>query len=477
MWHGDIFTCKPFGIFGGGVTARGVKLLLEKYDYQYIVYDKNSEKHDNFTDIDAQQHSFIIVSPSFLPHHPWIKIAARNSCCCITEIELAQYFTNANIIAITGTNGKTTITKFLSEFFNYNHLTAYAAGNIGLPLCELLSKTEIKDSDIIFYEMSSFQAASVKKCNLAGLIWSNYYPSHLNIHTSETEYLLSKYKLLRFLTSKIFICGESVIHVCKEKHLSLPQFTHVCTRNELNKFYDNTDSFCQLLPTNVDITPENNHLIENQTTCPVPFNSFPQMENFHIIKTFCQCFFKNYERKLSLNTKAKLDESEINLTNFKLQNLSKSLINFASHFQLPRYRLEFLGNINGNLFWNDSKCTNFHALNAALQNFSEPIIWIGGGRSKGENLNDIIPIVKDKVEMALLIGEVADELKKLLKNYNICAINIKRIENLKKFIKKACILRKNIVLSPSFASFDQFQSFEKRGECFEKIVLELKNDE
>ena len=556
MLRNDRFAGEIFGIFGDGVTARGVKLLLKKLNLEYIIYDKNSATNNIFSDNNARQHKFIIASPSFLPHHQWVQIATKNHCKILTEIELAQHFTNAKIFAITGTNGKTTTTKFLSEFFThnnftnnlhnnindpcthknhnnftYNNITAYAAGNIGLPLCELLATKEIYDDDIIFYEMSSFQAASITNLNLSGIIWTNYYPSHLNVHASEHEYLHAKYNLLNFLTTKIFIYGESVAEICNKNNLPLPEFTQICTRKNFNSL--NTDEIEKNFPQNNETFSDNknnfyddnssytprvysqpgliNSFLQQETeqltsTSPqkkeslnsvsqkytdpfdsftqqetyqsnfathnyaCPFNSFPQQENFQIIKQFCEEFCKNYSEIYNNNiNRAYLEKTNVN-------NLHIALDEFAKHFTLPKYRLEFLGKIAGNFYWNDSKCTNFHALQAALNNFSEPVIWIGGGRSKGENLSDIIPIVRNKVEIALLIGEVAESLENLLKKYNICAINIKSIENLKNFIKKACILNKNVVLSPSFASFDQFSSFEERGKFFEKIVLELKNE-
>jgi UDP-N-acetylmuramoylalanine--D-glutamate ligase len=176
------------------------------------------------------------------------------------------------------------------------------------------------------------------------------------------------------------------------------------------------------------------------------FEDYPQRENFALIKKFCASYNIPPETILSV----------------------------AKKFQKPKYRLEKMGLIRGNTYWNDSKCTNFTALDGALKNFpQEKIIWIGGGQSKGENLANIIPVLKGKIEIALLIGATGMPLAGLLQKYKINAIYLENIECAINWIKNACLFGKNVVFSPAFSSFDQFLNYVERGKFFEKCIFDL----
>jgi UDP-N-acetylmuramoylalanine--D-glutamate ligase len=134
-----------------------------------------------------------------------------------------------------------------------------------------------------------------------------------------------------------------------------------------------------------------------------------------------------------------------------------------------------MGIIRGKTYWNDSKCTNFAALDGALKNFPhEKVIWIGGGQSKGEDLAEIVRILKGKIEIALLVGATGIPLVNLLQKHKINAIYVGNLENAINWIKNACLCGKNIVFSPAFSSFDQFVNYVERGKFFEKCIFDLK---
>jgi UDP-N-acetylmuramoylalanine--D-glutamate ligase len=407
---------EPLAILGNGISAQGLQKLCQKLDLKFVIYDQNPEKGEVFTGKNVKNHKIVIGSPSFLPDHPWIIQAHKNQLLYLSELDFASLWCAAPIVAITGTNGKTTITTFLTEVFNRHSIRAFSAGNIGQSLSELIAKETLKSDDLIFCETSSFQAESVQLIHFAHLIWSNFAPNHLNMHGTMRKYFLAKYHLLSRLgeNSRIFL-GQSVLQWARKFQIAVPERAAIVTPN------------CDVKGT--------------------AFEVYPQRENFALIKKFCTVY----------------------------SIPAATVLAMAKSFQKPKYRLENMGTIRGNIYWNDSKCTNFAALDGALKNFpNEKVIWIGGGQSKGENLADMVAILDGKIEIALLIGEMGIPLADLLQKHKMDAIYVEHIENAMNWIKDACLFKKNILFSPAFSSFDQFSNYVERGKFFEKCIFDLK---
>lgn len=401
----------PIAIFGNGVSAQGAILLLKKIGLPFVIYDENPEKGLPFDRSAAQQHRWAICSPSF-SNHPWRVLAQTQGIRCLSELDLASLYTQAPIVAITGTNGKTTITTFLTEFFQKNGIRAWSGGNIGRPLCEVVALEQPQAEDFIFCEVSSFQAELSQYITFAHTIWTNFSPNHLNVHSTLEDYFRAKYRLVseRLHPNGSVFCGMSVAQAAQQMGYALPK----------------------------------NTCIVEAHTAPGAFAVAPQWENYALIEAFCRTLY---------------------LPSPKHE---------AETFTRPPYRLEDLGVINGNHYWNDAKCTNFAALKSALQNFKQPVIWIGGGRSKGENLQDIPAILKGHVQLALLIGETGEILEPILQAAQIQAMNVKNIKSALMYIKNACITGKAIVFSPAFSSFDQFENYMARGKSFQAHVFSLR---
>ncbi|MDR1366922.1 MAG: UDP-N-acetylmuramoyl-L-alanine--D-glutamate ligase [Puniceicoccales bacterium] len=407
---------RPIAILGNGVSAQGLRKLFTKLDLEHIIYDQNPKKGESFTKDNIKNHEIIICSPSFLPNHPWVILARQNGLLCLSELDFASLWCEAPVVAITGTNGKTTITTFLTKLFNRCGVRAFCGGNIDQPLSELVATETLKFNDLVFCETSSFQAESSQLIRFTHLIWSNFAPNHLNMHGTIRRYFLAKYRLLACLREDArILCGQNVRQWAHKFQIAMPEKMQVIASK-----YDAEGT---------------------------AFRDYPQRENFALIKKFCS-----------------------------MHNISsETVLAEAKNFQKPKYRLENMGIIRGNAYWNDSKCTNFAALDGALKNFPrEKVIWIGGGQSKGEDLKDIIPILKGKIEIALLIGETGIALADLLQKHKIDAIYVESIKNAIDGIKKACFLKKNVVFSPAFSSFDQFLNYVERGKFFEKCIFDLK---
>ncbi|MDR2200575.1 MAG: UDP-N-acetylmuramoyl-L-alanine--D-glutamate ligase [Puniceicoccales bacterium] len=410
----------PVAVLGNGVTAKGIRSLLEKLDLRSTLYDQNPQKGENFDGEKIRQHNVIIGSPSFLSHHPWVRLVKKSQKHYWSELDFASLWCGVPIVAVTGTNGKTTVTSFLCEIFNHFGRRAFTAGNIGRSLSELVATETLNREDIVFCETSSFQGENLEIFVPERLIWTNFAPNHLDHHRGLEDYFRAKYRLVQRLwvgheccDDRLF-CGKSVAFWAKRFRLKMPEETH--------------------------------YLAPKSSPTGTSFDDFPQRENYAIVEDFCRCY--------GIPENVVLGEAE--------------------HFRRPRYRLEPMGMVGGNGYWNDSKCTNFAALKGALSNFSKNVIWIGGGRFKGEKLEDLVPILKGKVRQAILIGETGMELEKILLRQKISAVYVKTIENGIRHIKNTCFSGENIVFSPAFPSFDQFSNFEERGKFFEKCIFDLK---
>jgi UDP-N-acetylmuramoylalanine--D-glutamate ligase len=363
-------TEEPIAIFGNGVSGQGLQKLCLKLALKCVFYDQRPERGEIFTEESAKRHGIAICSPSFLSDHPWVDLARRNKLLCVSELDFASLWWDGPIVAITGTNGKTTITSFLTEIFIRCNFRAFSAVNIGQSLGELVALKTLKSTDLIFCEISSFQAESSQIIPLTHLIWSNFATNHLNMHRTGRKYFFAKHNLLvRLKGNGQIFCGRSVVQWAWKLRVPMSQEIQVVAA-------------------------------ERDGSCTA-FEDYPQRENLAIIEKFCAPYAIPLERVLGE----------------------------AKRFQRPRFRLENLGIVRGNTYWNDSKCPNFLAVDCALKDFpNERVIWIGGGQSKGEHLPDIIPLLRGRIDSALLIGETGAALANLLQKYNIYALYVQPVE-------------------------------------------------
>jgi UDP-N-acetylmuramoylalanine--D-glutamate ligase len=198
---------QPVAIFGSGISGLGVAELLKKLNWKYDFYDRDGKE---FTEKEAEKSSIVITSPGFTLDHNWIKIAEENKLSIYGEMDFASIFCENPMVAITGTNGKTTLVTLLSHLWNKLGRSSLCAGNIGTPLSKLVSEG-LDPSITLFLEVSSFQAQRINLLRPNSIIWTNFSPDHLDHHPNVSEYFLAKANLLKQLDSGgNFICGSSV---------------------------------------------------------------------------------------------------------------------------------------------------------------------------------------------------------------------------------------------------------------------------
>ena len=411
---------RPVGVFGKGVTGKAVVDLLKVMGAAYVVYDEKCLECSVFDSIAAKQHNLVIYSPGFSQEHPWLKLARENGCTCLAEMDFAAVFWQGEIIAVTGTNGKTTLTEFMAQALCQLGKKAIAVGNNGSPLSGFWRNFEDKAA-VAVCETSSFQSEDLKYLQPDDVLWTNFDEDHMDRHQTMEKYFNAKWNLIERLQDGIAIIGESVYQWAKKMNKTMPA---------------------------------NLYIAEDQSHMPTGtiFEKYPQSENFAIARKYW--VEKDYALAI--------------------------LLEAASAFKLPKHRLQKVAKIGEVSFWNDSKATNFHATQAALRGFEKPIIWIGGGAGKGLDTKKLIDAIYDKIAMAFLIGDEAEKLQKNIEEKGGISVICKTLEEVVKcayaYSEKYKGSETDIVFSPGFTSYDMFDNYAHRGNCYEEIVLRLKHE-
>ncbi|MEN8734209.1 MAG: UDP-N-acetylmuramoyl-L-alanine--D-glutamate ligase [Lentimonas sp.] len=412
---------QKIAILGAGISGQSARQLAEAQGHEVCVFDQKSQgDRDVFTEPIVNEFDAVVVSPGFAVAHPWRQIAEQSPIPCFGELGYAARFWKGRIIAITGTNGKSTITEFLAQALLAAGRQAVATGNIGYPLsAAVLSEVNNPDAFAIL-EVSSFQAEIPLGLELDGLIWTNFAEDHLDRYESMADYFAAKAKLLDCIKPS----GLCVLS---------PQVRDWMNVMEVS-FHP--DSLADEEPLLVDVLASNS-----------PFRQYPQSENFALIAELWQL----------------------------LQLPEQALLEAASTFELAAHRLKCEATREGVAFWNDSKATNFHAVLAALSALESPIYWIGGGQMKGGDVEAFAREVATRVEAAFVYGEAGRRLANVLEKYlKIVVINDKLVDAILAATQAVDgIQQANILLSPGFSSFDQFSGFEARGKFFISTVLSL----
>jgi UDP-N-acetylmuramoylalanine--D-glutamate ligase len=407
---------RPVAVMGEAVSGRGAIALLSRLGARAVVYDRNGTE---FTAEAALGHEVVVFSPGFSLHHPWLDLARKSGSICMAEIDFASLFWTGRIVAVTGTNGKTTLTEFLARALGGAGRRALAAGNIGLPFTQLVADEDGGAPDVTaVVEVSSFQAEQLGHFFADGLLWTNFAEDHLERHSSMGAYFAAKWELVLRTPPGHFFAGSSVQRYAAQFGRAVPPGAYVPTEGQ----------------------PGDSRL------AGTPFATYPQRENFILAAAW-----------------------------WKSEGLDEvTLYSAAKAFSLGRHRLSSAGTIDGVNYWNDSKATNFHAVEAALAGFSKPVVLIAGGRSKGGDLAAFARRVAPRVAHAVLIGETGHALGAAFEAigtpHSVCA-------TLDEAVRAAAALGHpdgDVLLSPGFSSFDMFQNYEDRGDSFEKAVAELR---
>ena len=428
---------KKLVILGAGESGMGAALLAHAQGLEVWVSDAghiSSPRRQALLDhgiaFEEDGHTWgclqgaceVIKSPGIPEEAPIVQAARQAGIPIIDEIEFASRYTEAFLIGITGTNGKTTTTKLIYHLLKTAGLDVGMAGNVGNSFAKTLLKPHHK---YYVLELSSFQLEGMHACRLNIACLLNITPDHLDRYQGQMElYIQAKFRILQ--------------NMMAQDHF----------------VYNQDDPSTQAYMQGRQVTPHL-HPISTHQPSAVPITALPQ----HLKGTH------NQYNTLVATAVAQLLGIDMDIIQ---QGLTT--------FQGVPHRIEWVATINDVQFYNDSKATNVEAARAALSSFDSSIIWIAGGKDKGNDYTSLQLLVRARVKAMICLG--ADN-QKLFQAFQPIVPQFAETQQPIEAVRMAmdCALPGDIVLfSPACASFDLFKNFEARGNAFKAAVMQLQNE-
>ncbi|MEG0710143.1 MAG: UDP-N-acetylmuramoyl-L-alanine--D-glutamate ligase [Longicatena sp.] len=372
---------------------------------------------------------FVVKNPGIKYSVPFVKYFVDHEVQILTEVEIGyRYAKKFNYGAISGTNGKTTITTMLYEMLKYNK-KAIVAGNIGYPLSELAQIYEEEEKDVAL-ELSNFQLLGIDTFRPSVSVVCNLAPDHLDYMSSVEAYYESKMRIYENCKKEDWflrnVDDETVVQYAQNIPCTVIDFS--------------------LIREDVDLYRKNGRVYLHDT---VLFEE----KNFHVVGDY------NLSNAMVASCMA-----------YKLGVSLENIQNAIQAFSPVEHRLEYVGEKDGIKYFNDSKATNTHAVVAALGSFDKNIILLAGGHDKGISFDDLKAFDK-RVKTCVAFGETKDKFKDIF-------TNVVTKETMKEALEEAihCATRGDVILlSPACSSYDQFPNYEVRGDLFKEMVHEYLN--
>lgn len=408
----------PIAILGAGVSGRAAERLLRATGRPAVLFDENrGDCQKGFGTTEASAFRAVVVSPGFRPMHPWILAAREAGCPVLGELDLAAAAWQGRLVAVTGTNGKSTVVKLVEAALREAGFRAHAVGNIGTPFSEIAAQPHTAD-DWAVCEVSSFQARYIQIFRPDVVLWTTFSEDHISWHGSLPEYYRAKRRLLESAAPGQAFVGPGVAEAGTLFGIPLEPKVKVVRRSP---FSDAPQGL---------------------------FSAPPQSRNFALVQAWW------HQEGLPV----------------------EALVRAAQELGPLPHRLSLVDSVEGVRFWNDSKATNFEATRGALERFRHPVHWIGGGRSKGGDIQAFAAGIAPQVAAACLLGETARALEDVFRLAGVPVCVCSSIEEAVHLSWKDSVRDgvRDVLLSPGFGSQDQFAGFEERGRVFSEAVLKLK---
>ncbi|SEQ61076.1 UDP-N-acetylmuramoylalanine--D-glutamate ligase [Virgibacillus subterraneus] len=433
------------GLAKSGTAA--AKLLLQS-GKRVRVNDKNANENDDAVnelksmgaEVITGSHplcvldsiEIVVKNPGIPYDNPILVEAKKRDISIITEIEIAGNLVESSIIGITGSNGKTTTTTLTTEMLVKSNQSAKIAGNIGYVATDV-AKSLGKEEKMVL-ELSSFQLMGVKTFKPKIAVLLNIFEAHLDYHKTFENYKEAKCNVFANQSEDDFLIYNADDPVVSEAVLSAKSMKiPFSLKKRLNEgaWVDKTSIY---------------------------FKSEKIIDKSDIVLVGAH----NLENILAAISAAKLSGASN-------EGVREVLINFSS----VKHRLQFVENIDGRLFYNDSKATNILASQKALSSFKQPTILLAGGLDRGNEFDDLIPYLNN-VKGVILFGETKEKLKKTASDAGVEVILT--VNDMNQAVKQAYSISERddvILLSPACASWDQYRTFEERGDMFIQAVHTL----
>lgn len=430
-------------IMGFGVTGKSALKFLKEFPCKIYVYDSNEdlqklnveEDFIIFKEEDLDKIDLIVKSPGIYPFHELLLKAREKNIEIISDIELSyRNLKTKNVIAVTGTNGKTTTTTIIGDILKRVSQT-YVVGNIGRGILEITG--EAKSDDYLVIEASSFQLEDTIDFKPHIALLTYVTSDHLDWHKTTKNYVDAKFKIFKNQDENDFaILNYEDKELAKEYELkaqkyyfSMEKISDKGAFVQDGKIYFNDGKNIEEILDTKDIKIPGDHNIKN------------------IMAAIIGC----------------------KLLNIDLDIIKKSITSFTG----VEHRIEFVRELRGVKYYNDSKGTNPDSTEVAVAAMDSDVILIAGGYDKGAEFEDLIEKSKDKIKTAILFGETAEKISKACKENDLEFYITKDLNKAVELAEKISCEGDDVLLSPACASWDMYSDYEVRGQHFKDLVKEL----
>lgn len=449
------FQGKHVLVLGAGISGMAVSMILKRLGAEVILSDSRSEDKVNKDlkpvrdagvrlSMGNQDESllnnigYVVLSPGISIYNDIVKQAYKQGIVVMSEIEVAYRICRTPIVAVTGTNGKTTTTTLIGEMVKMSNPHVVVGGNIGQALSQEVS--EVDPSGIVIAEISSFQleGAINFRPHIAAIL--NITPDHLDRHRTMENYIGMKEKIFSQQTMDDYL----ILNYDDEVVRNMAQRT----TSQVVYFSRNTvlDQGVFVIDGVINIRWEG----ETVSVCSVADMQLKGAHNVENALAACGAAF---------------------FAGVKPNDMAKVLKNFGG----VEHRIEPVAIIKGVAYYNDSKATNPESAIKALEAFPGNIILIAGGRDKKTDLSDFMSIIKKNVDHLILIGEAKERFKEAAIAYKIERIHeAASMEEAVNFANRIAKPPQVVLLSPACSSYDMFNNYEERGRAFKSFVKQLR---
>ena len=375
---------------------------------------------------------WMVKNPGIPYNNPMVMRALEKKIPVITEVEMAYLISDAPIIGITGSNGKTTTTTMIAEVLTAGGQNGLLSGNIGFPASQVAQ--DAGETDTLVMELSSFQLMGIEAFHLEIAVITNLMPTHLDYHGSFEEYVAAKWNIQKNMTASDYV----------------------------------------VLNFNQDLAKE---LAKKTAAKVLPFSTKEKVDGAYLdgdVLTFRgEAIMKASE--LGVPGSHNVENALATIAVAKLRGIDNQVIKETlAHFGGVKHRLQYVGEINQVKFYNDSKSTNILATQKALSGFdNSKVILIAGGLDRGNEFDELVPDIKGLKKMVIL-GESAARVKRAADQAEVSYLDASDVRDATRKAFSVAEPGDAVLLSPANASWDMYKNFEVRGDEFLAVFKELK---